>query len=189
MFAFILSHEYSVHPLLLKKYRTASTIKQIYPWNLIKSLSGSIAFCEPLIRNGRTFLTNTVKVNAFVQQYAYVSLLSFIDKTVRTQARHLKKALQLPTAVESWCSPFSKADTAMHAMRRRRGPRWYPSYLSQGTRSNGQSWIIIHLQREPIQRCRAVNLEGSHHSPVKNGRHTPRGYLLLQICQPRMLCC
>ncbi len=42
-------------------------------WDLIKSLSGSpdsTAFCEPLIHNGRTFLTNTGKANAFVQQYA-----------------------------------------------------------------------------------------------------------------------
>ncbi len=44
--------------------------------------------------------------------------LSF-DKPDRTQARHLKKALQLPTAAESWCSPFTFGglETAMHAMR------------------------------------------------------------------------
>ncbi len=44
--------------------------------------------------------------------------LSF-DKTERTQARHLKKALQLPTAAESCCSPFTirELDTAIHAMR------------------------------------------------------------------------
>ncbi len=38
-------------------------------WSLIKSLSGSphsTAFCEPLIHNGHTFLTNTGKANAFV---------------------------------------------------------------------------------------------------------------------------
>ncbi len=77
--------------------------------NLIKSLSGSshpTAFCEPLIQNGRTFLTNTGNANAFVQQYAAVNRLSF-DKTERTQARHLKKALQLPTAAEICCSPFT----------------------------------------------------------------------------------
>ncbi len=44
--------------------------------------------------------------------------LSF-DKTERTQARHLKKALQLPTAAESCCSPFTirELDIAIHAMR------------------------------------------------------------------------
>ncbi len=89
-------------------------------WNLIKSLSGSphsTAFCEPLIHNGRTFLTNTGKFNAFVQQYAAVNRLSF-DKKERAQARHLKKALQLPTAAESCCSPFTirELDTAIHAM-------------------------------------------------------------------------
>ncbi len=39
-------------------------------WNLIKSLSGSphsTAFREPLIHNGRTFLTNSGKANVFVQ--------------------------------------------------------------------------------------------------------------------------
>ncbi len=43
--------------------------------------------------------------------------LSF-DKTESTQARHLKKALQLPTAAESWCSPFTirELDIAIHAM-------------------------------------------------------------------------
>ncbi len=54
-------------------------------WNLIKSLSGSphyTAFCEPLIHNCRTFLSNTGKANAFVQQYAAVNRLSF-DKTER----------------------------------------------------------------------------------------------------------
>ncbi len=54
-------------------------------WNLIKSLSGShhsTTFCEPIIHNGRTFLTNTGKANAFVQQYAAVNRLSF-DKTER----------------------------------------------------------------------------------------------------------
>ncbi len=90
-------------------------------WNLIKSLSGSphsSAFSEPLIHNGRTFLTNTGKANAFVQQYAAVNRLSF-DKTERTQACHLKKALQLPTAAESCCSPFTirELDVAIHAMR------------------------------------------------------------------------
>ncbi len=62
-------------------------------WNLIQSLSGSphsTAFCEPLIHNGRRFLTNTGKANAFVKRYAAVNRLSF-DKTERTQARHLKK--------------------------------------------------------------------------------------------------
>ncbi len=98
-------------------------------WNLIKSLSGSphsTTFCEPLIHNGRTFLTNTGKANAFVQQYAAVSRLSF-DKTERTEARHLKKALQLPTAAESCCLPFTIRELGRH-----------PSYLSQGTRPNGQ---------------------------------------------------
>ncbi len=90
-------------------------------WNLIKSLSGSphyTAFCEPLIHNARTFLTNTRKANAFVLQYAAVNRLSF-EKTERTQARYLKKALQLPTAAESCCSPFTirELDTAIHAMR------------------------------------------------------------------------
>ncbi len=49
-------------------------------WNLIKSLSASphfTAFCEPLIHNGRTYLTNTGKANAFVQQYAAVNRLLF----------------------------------------------------------------------------------------------------------------
>ncbi len=43
--------------------------------------------------------------------------LSF-DKTERTQARHLKKAQQLPTAAESWCSPFTfrELNTTIHAM-------------------------------------------------------------------------
>ncbi len=70
-------------------------------WNRIKSFSGSphsSAFCEPLLHNGRTFLTNTVKANGFVQQYAAVNRLSF-DKTERSQTRHLKKALQLPTTL------------------------------------------------------------------------------------------
>ncbi len=47
-------------------------------WNLIKSLSDSphsTAFCEPLIHNGHTFRTNTVKANAFVIQYAAVERL------------------------------------------------------------------------------------------------------------------
>ncbi len=53
-----------------------------------------------------------------VQQYAAVNRLSF-DKTERTQAPHLKKALQLPTAAESCCSPFTicELDAAIHAMR------------------------------------------------------------------------
>ncbi len=44
--------------------------------------------------------------------------LSFI-KTERTQAHHLKKALQLPTVAESCCSPFTirELDKAIHAMR------------------------------------------------------------------------
>ncbi len=43
--------------------------------------------------------------------------LSFA-KTERSQARHLKRALQLPTAVESLCSPFTirELDTAMHTI-------------------------------------------------------------------------
>ncbi len=78
----------------------------------------STAFCEPLIHNGRTFLTNTWRANAFVQQYAAVNRFSF-DKSERTQTRHLKKALQLPTAAESCCSPFTirEIDIAIHAMR------------------------------------------------------------------------
>ncbi len=88
-------------------------------WNLIKSLSGSphsTAISEPLIQNSHTFLTNTGKANAFVQQYAAVNRLS-IDKIGRTQARHLKKAVQLPTAAESCGSPstFRELDTAIHA--------------------------------------------------------------------------
>ncbi len=84
-------------------------------------LSGSphsTAFCELLIHSGRTFLTNTGKANAFVQKYAAVNRLSF-DKTERTQARHLKKALQLPTAAESCCSLFTirELDIAINAMR------------------------------------------------------------------------
>ncbi len=65
------------------------------------------------------FLTNTGKVNAFVQQYAAVNRLSF-DKTERAQARHLKKALQLPTAAESCCSPFTirELDTAIQVQTR-----------------------------------------------------------------------
>ncbi len=90
-------------------------------WNLIKSLLGSshsTAFCQPLIHNGRTFLTNTGKANAFVQQYAAVNRLSF-DKTKRTHARHLKKALQLPIVAESCCSLFTihELDIAIHAKR------------------------------------------------------------------------
>ncbi len=89
-------------------------------WNLSKSLSGSphsTAFCELLIDNSRTFLTNTGKANAFVEQYAAVNRLSFV-KTECSQARHLKRALHLPTAVESLCSPFTirELDTAMHTM-------------------------------------------------------------------------
>ncbi len=74
----------------------------------------------PTPPNGRTFLTNTGKANAFVLQYAAVSRLSF-DKTERAQARHLKKALQLPTAAESCCSPFTipELDIAIHVMRRK----------------------------------------------------------------------
>ncbi len=79
-------------------------------WNLVKSPSGSpphsTVFCEPLILSGRTFLANTRKVNAFVQLYAAVNRLSF-DKRERTQARHLKKALQIPCASESFCSGFT----------------------------------------------------------------------------------
>ncbi len=42
-----------------------------------------------------------------------------LDKTERTQDRHLKKVPQLPTAAESCCSPFTfrELDTAIHAMR------------------------------------------------------------------------
>ncbi len=49
-----------------------------------------------------------------------VNRLAF-DKTERTQARHLKKALQLPTAAESCCSPLTirKLDIAIHAIRRK----------------------------------------------------------------------
>ncbi len=57
-------------------------------WNLIKSLSAfpySTAFSKPLIHSGCTFLTNTGKANAFVQQYTTVNRLSF-DKTERSQA-------------------------------------------------------------------------------------------------------
>ncbi len=112
-------------------------------WNLIKSLSGSphsTAFCEPLIHNGRTFLTYTGKANAFVQQYAAVNRFSF-DKTERAQTRHLKKALQLPTAAESCCSPYTirELDIAIHAMRRKGAAGLDDTpYLSQGTRPNGQ---------------------------------------------------
>ncbi len=89
-------------------------------WNLIKSLPcspHSTAFCEPLIHNGRTFLTNTGKANAVLQYYVTVNWLSF-DKTERTQAHHLQKALQLPTGAEACCSPFTirELDTAIHAM-------------------------------------------------------------------------
>ncbi len=42
----------------------------------------STSFCEPLIHNGRTFLTNTGKAYAFVQQYAAVNRLSFEKKSV-----------------------------------------------------------------------------------------------------------
>ncbi len=91
--------------------------------NFIKSLSGSphsTAFCEPLIHNDRTFLTNSGKANAFVQQYAAVNRLSF-DKPGHAQDRHLKKALKLRTAPESCCSPFTirELDIAIHAMRRK----------------------------------------------------------------------
>ncbi len=73
------------------------------PNQILEPLSSSphsSAFSEPLIYNGHMFLTKTGKANAFVQQYAAVSRLSF-EKIERTQARHLKKALQLPTAAES----------------------------------------------------------------------------------------
>ncbi len=62
-------------------------------------------------------LTNTGKANAVVQQYAAVNLVTF-DKTEHSQARHLNKALQLLTAAESRCSPFTfrELDTAIHAM-------------------------------------------------------------------------
>ncbi len=76
-------------------------------WNFIKSLSGSphsTAFCEPLIYNGRTFLTNTGKANVFVQQYADVNCL-LLDKTECSQAHQLNKALQLQTTAESFSFP------------------------------------------------------------------------------------
>ncbi len=87
----------------------------------IKSAAGSphsSAFCEPPIYTGRTFLKSTGKSNAFVQQYAGVNGLLF-DKTERFQARHLKKALQLPAAAESCCSPFTicERETAMYTIR------------------------------------------------------------------------
>ncbi len=41
------------------------------------------------------------------------------DKTERTQARHLKQALHLPTVAESCCSAFTirELDTSIHDMR------------------------------------------------------------------------
>ncbi len=61
---------------------------------------------------------NKGKASAFIQQYAAVNRLS-LNKTERTQARHLKKTLQLPTAAESCCSPFTiqELGTAIHAVR------------------------------------------------------------------------
>ncbi len=81
-------------------------------WNLTKSFSGSThstAFCDPLLHNGRAFLTNTGKANGFVQQYAAVNRLSF-DKTERSQARHLKKALQLLTTLLPLLGPMARAE-------------------------------------------------------------------------------
>ncbi len=72
------------------------------PHQITFGLPQSTAFCEPLIHNGRMFLINTGKANAFIRQHAAVNRLSF-DKTMRTQAHHTKKALQLPTAAESCC--------------------------------------------------------------------------------------
>ncbi len=78
-------------------------------WNLIIYLSGSpnsTEFCEPLMHSGRPFLTNTRKPNAFVQQHAAVTRLTF-GKSKRFQTHHLKQALQLPAAAESWCCAFT----------------------------------------------------------------------------------
>ncbi len=160
-------------------------------WNLIKSLSGSLqstAFCKPLIHNGRTLLTNTGKANAFVQQYVAVNRLSF-DKTERTEARHLKKALQLPTAAESCCSPFTirELDIAMRSkgaagsddipptFLKALGPMAKTELLSKFNESFSQGVVpgiwkeaaILPLKRE-------ANRQGAN---------------LLPNCQPRILCC
>ncbi len=84
------------------------------------------------------------------------------------------------------CLPHSRT---YHAKQLRRVPGRHPSYLSQGSRPYDQGRIIIHLQRELLQRCCARNLEGSHHFPVEKGRQIVSIYLLIRTCQPRILSC
>ncbi len=69
-------------------------------------------------RNGLTLLTNTGKANAFVEQYATVNWLT-LNKAEYTQARHLKKALQLSTATETFYSFFTTRErgVAINAIR------------------------------------------------------------------------
>ncbi len=116
--------------------------------------------------------------------------LSF-DKTERTQARHLKKALQLPTAAESCCSPFtiSDLDIAIHAMRRKgaAGPDDIPPTFLKALDPMAKAGLLSNFNESFSKRRCARNLEGSDHSPVEKDRPTTRGYLLLPTCQPHIL--
>ncbi len=88
-------------------------------WDLIKLLSGPPPpFHRPLRTLKPQWSHASGKTNAFVQQYTAVNRLT-LNKSESSQACHLKKALQLPTAAEPYCSPFTirELDTIKHAMR------------------------------------------------------------------------
>ncbi len=118
--------------------------------------------------------------------------LSF-DKTERTQACHLKKALQLPTTAESCCSPFTlrELDKAIHALRRKgaAGPDDIPPTFLKALSSMANTELLS-IFNEGFSKGAVPGIwKEATILPLKKSRQITGGHLLLPTCQPHILCC